>query len=272
MPRRCLSLLGAALCASAAAAQELHLEGGVSFARGDYVYTERTNGVGAMAGFAWSHRRLTARATLPYFVRDTRILYVREGTAVPPPAEETDYEGSLADPLLQVSYTVFQTERSALGLAASVKVPVVETGAFGTGRWDLGGSASLSRFVGSATLVGLDVGYWRLGDMRDLPLQDTVTGTFTLARSLGRDWVVSASLSGSRSAVAGYADPWWGGVLLSRSFAGGSVGLMSSVGLSDGAPDFALGLLWRARIDSPGARGAARPRSPRLFVGQRPDR
>ena len=46
------------------------------------------------------------------------------------------------------------------------------------------------------------------------------------------------SLSGGRSAVPGYADSWWTGLLVGRSFKGGIWGLATSVGLSDGAPDF----------------------------------
>lgn len=255
MWRRCRDACVAALFAlvpAAATAQGLYFEGGVSFARGDYIYTQQTSGGGGAVGLAWSSRRLTARVTLPYFVRDTRLLTV----SGEPPVEGTDpaltttgYEGSISDPLLQVYGQVLQSRRTGVGLSGSVKVPVVEAGSFGTGEWDFGAAASLSHFVGTGTMLGLDVSYWHLGDMPEFPLQDTVTGTLTLGRVFGRSWTASASVSGGRSAVAGYDDPWWASLLVGRSFSRGIWGLTASVGLSDAAPDVTVGLVWRARLN-----------------------
>jgi hypothetical protein len=241
-----------ALVPAAATAQGLYVEGGLSFARGDYVYTQQTSGGGAALGFAWSSRRFTARVTLPYFVRDTRLLTV-SGEAPPevtdPAPTTTGHEGSLADPQLQVYGQILQSNRAGVGLSASVKIPVVEAGYFGTGEWDFGAAASLSRLVGSATMLGLDVSYWHLGDIPDFALQDTVTATATLGRGFGRDWTASLSVSGGRSAVAGYDDPWWATLLVGRSFSRGIWGLTASVGLSDTAPDVTVGLVWRARLN-----------------------
>jgi hypothetical protein len=240
------------LAPASAAAQGLYLEGGASFGRGDYVYAESTSSWGAALGLAWSSRRLTGRVTLPFFVRDTRLLTV-SGTPSSEEAEplpsETGYEGSVSDPLVQVYAQVFQSRDTGLGVSASVKVPVVEAGPFGTGEWDVSVAASLSRFVGSRTMLGLDVGYWHLGDMPGLPLDDTVTGTLTVGQALGRDWTASLSLSGGQSSIAGFPDPWWAGLLVGRSLSRGMWGLAASVGLSDGAPDFTAGLVWRVRLD-----------------------
>ena len=240
------------LVPDAVAAQGLFVEGGLSWARGDYVYTRQTSGGGAAVGLAWSSRRFTARVTLPFFVRDTRLLTV-SGEEPPEGVEDAvgtaDYEGSVSDPLVQVYAQVLQARRTGIGLSASVKVPLVEAGYFGTGEWDVSVAASVSQFVGSATMLGLDVSYWRLGDMPDLDLQDTVTGTLTLGQAFGRAWTASLSLSGGRSAVAGYDDPWWAGLLVGRSFSRGIWGLTASIGLTDSAPDFTVGLVWRARLD-----------------------
>lgn len=253
-PRRRDAFVAAllALVPAPAVAQGLYLEGGVSFGRGDYVYTESTSSGGAALGLAWSSRRLTARVTLPFFVRDARLLTVsgappvEEAEPLPP---ETGSEGSVSDPLVQVYAQVFQSHDTGLGVSASVKVPVVEAGSFGTGEWDVSAAASLSRFVGPRTMLGLDVGYWHLGDMPGLPLDDTVTGTITLGQAFGREWTASLSLSGGQSSIAGFPDPWWAGLLVGRSFSRGLWGLTASVGLSDGAPDFTAGLVWRARLD-----------------------
>jgi len=255
MWRRCRDALVAPLLVlvpPVATAQGLYFEGGLSFARGDYVYTQQTSGGGAAAGLAWSSRRLTARVTLPYFVRDTRLLTVT-GEAPPeevdPALSTTGHEGSLSDPLVQLCGQVLQSSSTGVGLSGSVKVPVVEAGHFGTGEWDFGAAASLSHFVGTATMLGLDISYWHLGDMPEFLLQDTVTGTLTLGRIFGRSWTASASVSGGRSAVAGYDDPWWASLLVGRSFSRGIWGLTASVGLSDAAPDVTVGLVWRARLN-----------------------
>ncbi len=231
-----------------ALAQGAFLEGGISLARGDYVYTAPTSSGAASLGLAYSTPRLTARVSVPYFVRDTRLLTVRGLEPVEPVAPSAQYTGSLADPVVQLFVTAHQGDRSSVGLSASVKVPVLEAGDFGTGRWDVGAGLSLSRVVGSRTFLGLDLGFWRLGDPPDLDLQDTLTGTLTVGRPLGRLWTASASLSGGRSVVPGYADPWWASLLVSRLSARGIWGFTASFGLTDTAPDFTLGLLYRLRL------------------------
>jgi hypothetical protein len=232
--------------------QGLFLEGGLSLARGDYVYAQQTSSGGAAAGLAWSGRRITVRATLPYFVRDTAVLTLAgDASTGVPESSVNGHEGSLSDPVVQVYAQVLQSGRTGIGVSASVKVPTVEAGDFGTGEWDLGGGLSLSRFVGAATMLGLDVSYWHMGDMPDLPLQDGITGTFTLGRSFGRSWLASASVSGGRSTVAGYPAPWWASCLVSRAGARGIFGLTASLGLSDTAPDVTVGIVWRVRLASP---------------------
>ena len=235
-----------------ALAQGAFLEGGISLARGDYVYTAPTSSGAASLGLAYSSARLTARVTVPYFVRDTRLLTVRGLEPIDPELVEpqtAQLTGSLADPVAQLFVQAHQGDRAAVGLSASVKIPVLAAGDFGTGSWDVGGGLSLSRFVGAGTLVGLDLGYWHLGDPPELDLRDTVTGTLTVGRPLGRLWTASVSLSGGRSAVAGYADPWWTSVLVSRVFATGIWGLSTSVGITETAPDFTLALIWRLRLN-----------------------
>ena len=76
-----------------------------------------------------------------------------------------------------------------------------------------------------------------------------MTGTFTLGQAFGRSWTASASVSGGRSAVAGYDDAWWVSLLVGRSFSRGIWGVTASVGLSDTAPDVTVGLVWRARLN-----------------------
>ena len=253
----------ASAAAAAAAAQGLYVEGGASLARGNYVYTQATNSGGAAIGFAWTGGSLTLRATLPYFVRDTRLL-AEQGAAsaddVAPTSDGSTLEGKVSDPVLQAGLLVRRTARSAVGLSLSVKVPVVQAGAFGTGEWDVGAGLSLSRFVGGSTMLGVDATWWRMGDLPELPLRDSVMGTLSVGRSLGRSWLASVSLSGGRSTLAGYPDPWWASALVSRTFAQGILGVTASVGLTDSAADVSLGVVWRLRVGGrpAGAGGSAR--------------
>jgi hypothetical protein len=254
------ALVLAAACTLAAAAargQGLCFEGGISLGRGDYVYTQTTSSGGAAAGLAWTGGPLTVRATLPYFVRDTRLLTERDAAPtddVQPATDGSVHEGSISDPQLQAAVLLLRTGRNAIGVSLSVKIPVVEAGAFGTGEWDVGAGVSLSHLVGGATMVGLDATWWHMGDPPDLPLRDTVMGTASVGRSLGRTWLVSASLSGGRSTLAGYADPWWAAVVVSRSFSGGIIGATASVGLTDSAADVTVGLVWRVGLGAASTR------------------
>lgn len=232
------------------AAQGAFFEGGLLFARGDYVYVTPTNSASLSAGLGLTAGRLTLRATLPVFARDTRVLVPKGSvpTAPAPAATPSSYAAALSDPFAQASIDVLPAGRTALGLTASVKVPVVAAGAFGTGRWDYGGGVSVSRMLGSSALVGVDLGYWHLGDPPDLRLNDVATGTLTLGRSFARSWSASVSFSASRAAVPGYADPRWLGVLVGRASGRGMWGLTLSAGLTPTAPDVGVGLIWRVRL------------------------
>jgi hypothetical protein len=239
-----------ALLPAPLAAQGAFFEGGLLFARGDDVYVEPTNSGSFSAGLGWSAGRLTLRATVPVFVRDTRLLELRSAlpAAAAPTSTRASYDMALTDPFLQAHVALLPPGRTALGVVATVKVPVAAAGEFGTGRWDYGVGASVSRTVGSASLLGLDLGYWRLGDPPDLELQDVLMGSVTLGHSLTRRWSASVSLSGSRSAIPGYDDPCWLGLLVGRASGRGMLGVTLSAGLTPTAPDFGVGLIWRVRL------------------------
>jgi len=273
-PRRRSGLIGLLLAAAPGTClgQGLYFEGGLSLARGDYVYSQQMSSGGAAAGLAWTGGRLTVRATLPYFVRDTSVLPASAEVPAESQPEPVPggHEGSISDPLLQVYGQVYQSRRSAVGLSASLKVPVVAAGDFGTGEWDLGGGLSLSHFVGTATMLGVDLSYWHLGDMPELPLQDAVMATLSLGHSLGRSWLASASLSGGRSTLAGYEDPWWASVLVSHAGRRGLLGVTASVGLTSTAPDVTVGVVWRVRLGPGGTSSGATTSSPRASAPPAP--
>jgi hypothetical protein len=109
-------------------------------------------------------------------------------------------------------------------------------------------------------MLGLDATWWHMGDLPDLPLRDSWVGTLSMGRSFGRSWLGSASLSGGRSTLSGYPDPWWASLLVSRAFPGGILGVTASVGLTDSAADVTLGVVWRVRVGGrpTGASGTTR--------------
>ena len=252
-PRRRERLLAVLilLVPAPALGQGTYAEGGFSFAHGDYIYTEPTNSAAASVGLAYSTARVTARLSVPFFVRDTRLLTVQGLEPLEPASVNASagVSGSIADPVAQLFVQVHRGPGTAVGVSALAKIPLVAAGDFGTGQWDVGGGLSLSRFLGRGTLVGLDLAYWHLGDPPDLDLQDPITGTVTVGRPLGRLWMASASLSGGRSTVAVYDDPWWLSFLVSRAFARGIWGVVTSIGLTDTTPTFTVGLIWRLRVD-----------------------
>jgi len=163
-----------------------------------------------------------------------------------PPSSATGYQWAAGDPL--VSATVFALRGGRVGLAVTgtLKIPVVDTSSFGTGAWDVGGSVSGSVIVSSRVMLGLDGGYWHLGDPPGLDLNDPLLFGAALSLLAGRGWGLSAGVSGATPAIAGFPTSVSGTFSLLRlAGRGGSVGLLGSVGLTDTAPDVSVSVTWR---------------------------
>lgn len=163
-----------------------------------------------------------------------------------PPSAATGYRWATGDPL--VSATVFgvRGRRVGLAVAGTVKIPVVDTASFGTGAWDVGGTVSGSVIVSSRVMLGLDGGYWRLGDPPGLDLKNPVLFGGTVSVLAGGGWGLSAGISGATPAIAGFPTSVSGTFSLLRlAGRGGSVGLLGSVGLTDTAPDVSVSVTWR---------------------------
>jgi hypothetical protein len=130
-----------------------------------------------------------------------------------------------------------------------VKIPVTDTSTFGTGQWDAGAFLSVSRSVGRRLFLGVDVAYWRLGDLPDLELRDPVSGTVSLGYADASGWGGSLVGSAATAVVEEFDGPASIGAALTRVSSGrSSWSLLSLVGLTETSPDVTVGLSWSVRL------------------------
>ncbi|MGE0441832.1 MAG: hypothetical protein AB7S39_15190 [Gemmatimonadales bacterium] len=163
------------------------------------------------------------------------------------PAEAvTGYEFGAADPFIQVAARIVRADRVSVSISGAIKPPVVDTARFGTGAWDYGLGASGSITLGRSGFLGLDAGYWSLGDIAGLPLNAVATGGVSVGYLAGNT-AVAASLTAATSAIDGFPGPAAVSLLVSRlgrHAAGFSIG----AGLTEASPDLSAGISWRVRL------------------------
>lgn len=176
------------------------------------------------------------------------LLQEQRGRVEVPSSAVTGYEAAVGDPTVSLSVTAWERGGTAVGVSASAKLPLTDTTQFGTGEWDVGGAVSFSHGIGPRTLLGLDVSYWHLGDLPELDLRDPVMGAASVGYLVGHGWAVSASFSAARSIVPGFEDSYSAAAGLTRLGSRGALSVNASIGLSETAADFALGVNWRVRV------------------------
>lgn len=158
----------------------------------------------------------------------------------------------VGDPTFRVGVDLVPPGRGDLTVTVwgQVKAPLADpTTGFGTGEWDGGGSLSVGGRLGSTLLFG-EVGYWILGDMPDLPLQNPVSYSVGVGHRIG-DGPVSllASVSGYSRILADTDPPLdVGGAIGYRLGEGRSLGLGLTIGLSESSPDLSVSAGWRTRL------------------------
>jgi hypothetical protein len=165
-----------------------------------------------------------------------------------PSSATTGYQWAAGDPFLSVSVFGVRGGRVGLIVGGSVKVPVTDTTSFGTGAWDVGGTLSGSAILSSRIMLGLDVGYWYMGDPPDLDLTNPVMFGGTLSVLAGRGWGTSIGISGATPTIAGFAPSISATAGLLRLQGTGGLGLLGTVGLTETAPDVSVVLSWRLRL------------------------
>ena len=166
--------------------------------------------------------------------------------------EPGEFQVNVGDPLLQLDVDVYRGVGLVTGfiLTAVAKVPLadVESG-IGTGVWDYGAGALVS-FGAGRTFVFANATYWVVGDMPDLPLDNTLSYGASVGRWFGGGrWSMSGSVIGSTSAVETSAAPLAAGVGVSYLAEGGN-GINAGVtfGLSESSPELATYVGWRLPI------------------------
>jgi hypothetical protein len=165
-----------------------------------------------------------------------------------PVSSVTGYRVTLGDPLINISTVLAESGRTSVLASVGAKVPLNDTTNYGTGKWDVGGSISLSHGLSTNVLFGLDLSYWRFGDLPELDLRDGLMGSASLAYLGSSGWGGSASFLAARSIVEGFADSYMVSGSLTRLAGIGAVSMNLSAGLTEMAPDFTAGLSWRVGI------------------------
>ena len=252
------------------AAQGVAYEGSVSVATGSYIFTTRTTSVTFATGIAYTTGRLTFRAGLPLFVQNTSLL-AGSGAGMMPSGggsggnvgggmgggmmgggsgtSMSHYRAAAGDPSVQVGWRLVDRARFGVTVSAAAKIPVTDTTAYGTGKWDLGGTLSLTQRPPGLLFLGLDVSYWHLGDLPQLDFRDPVLGTATVSRLFPTKWAGSLFVTGGTTALRGFQPPVSVGAGVTHFGGRGMLwGITASAGLTETAPQFSVGASWRVGL------------------------
>jgi hypothetical protein len=279
-----LALYGPAL---PLAAQGLQYEGGLSVASGTYIFTERTTSWSLFTGFAFDKRRVTLRASWPVHLQNTTLVSLsgpggglptggsssgvvadtgaarkRSGgggmrlvsaSAAPgavevPSTAATGYQAAVGDPTAQLAWRALEGHRTTVSVSLLAKAPVADTSSFGTGQWDVGSGIAISQGLGLRGMLGLDLTYWKLGDLSTLDFHDPIYGSASVSYLKPNGWGGGFSLSAGASSLDGYDGPVWVGGYVSRVFRGRSWAIGGTVGLSESTPDVTIALTWKVRV------------------------
>jgi len=266
------------------AAQGLRLEAGAGVSTGTYLFEQRTTTWSASAGLGVELGNVTLRGSLPFYVQNGTLVAgsavghlptggsssgtvadsgearhrgSRGGMAssaqvpalshgmVEVPASATEGNAiAVGDPMLGLAWRIPGSGATRFTLGAAVKLPVADTASFGTGEWDVGASAGVTHRAGDRWLVGLDLAYWRLGDMADLELRDPVYGTTSLGYLSPGGWGGVLLVSGGTAVLEGFDPPFTIAAGLSRVLGAQSWSVLAGLGLTETAPDVTLGAAW----------------------------
>jgi hypothetical protein len=194
-------------------------------------------------------------------VSDTGAARRRRGASGPPPGGSplgmavTDdpipvvvadqFRTALGDPFASATIRVVEGARGSVSLGVGAKIPLADTTQFGTGQWDVGGSASITLRPADRTLIGIDASYWHLGDLASLDFRDPVSGSVSVSHLFRSSWGAMLTAAAATTALSGFAGPASIGAGLTRFRARSSWGVNLSAGLSSTSPDISGGVTWR---------------------------
>ncbi|SMO78620.1 hypothetical protein [Fodinibius sediminis] len=174
------------------------------------------------------------------------------GTDVVLPDTSSYTQSSFGDPTLYANLKLYSSlsGATAIRLNSALKFPLADpSSGFGTGEWDYGIGVSASRSISSYYFMA-NIMKWWFGDLPDLELQNPLTYSFGIGRSLGGgSWLINGTFTGYTEVIDTY-DPPRNLNLGIGYFASQHVSLNSTLswGLSESSSDFSMGLGWNIRF------------------------
>lgn len=246
---------GAILASGTAAAQtsKLTATAGVSYSQGRFKAPSTTRILVAPLGLRYATGPVRLTATLPY-VRIDSVGTVLVGGMMAPivldpadPAARRRVRDGVGDLQLGASYSLPSklVGEWLVDVTARVKAPTAARG-LGTGEPDLFVGTNVSRPIGRLAPF-FEVGYRFLGDPRRFDLRNSVATSVGASYAFGRTFLivsydynraVTNAIGDANEILAAVAGP--AGRRVSWTAFG-------SAGLSSGAPDFGVGLLFTVR-------------------------
>lgn len=281
MRRAALAVVMSAIAPGATWAQSLSYVGGLQYAAGDFIFTQRSWSAYLSTGLVWSHGRLRASASVPLVMQPTGWLqYSGAGIMVPTggmagstvgPTSNASTVGSAmhggtmtpasdapfsrvgaGDPIGRVDVVLWtaDAERPSVSLVGAVKAPLADVSSgFGTGAWDVGaGMSGAARVRG--TSVFADAVYWKLGNPPGASLRGAVAYALSIGRALPRSrWSLLGTVSGASSLWTGLEAPVQAGMGAGYLLESGtSLFATAAGGLTRTAPAISIGLGWRVPL------------------------
>ena len=262
-------------------AQSLSYVGGLQYATGDFIFTERTWSAYFSNGLVWSTGRLRASATIPLVMQPAGWLqYSGAGVVVPTggmggsagtpsssgggtgsgmhggtmtPSSGAPFSGiGVGDPIGRIDVALSGTDAGhpILNLVGAAKAPLADVGrGFGTGQWDVGAGLSSALTVRGISVFG-EALYWKLGNPSGASLRNAVVYAMSVGRVLPRSrWSVLGTVSGATSLWTGLAAPVQAGMGVGYLLeSGSSVFVTAGAGLTRTAPAITTGLGWRVPL------------------------
>lgn len=161
-------------------------------------------------------------------------------------------ESSFGDPNIYANFKLYSSDsgNTNVQLNSGLKIPVADpANGFGTGEWDYGVGGSLSQRFGYY-FIYLNLMKWWFGDMPDLKLQDPLSYSIGLSRSLAQNkWYLNTTFSGYTEIIKDYDPPLNIGFNIGY-FVSERVSLNGSVilGLTESSADQSFGIGWTVKL------------------------
>ena len=234
--------------------EHFQLKVGAAYDQGDFGTSETTRAFFVPVTFRYLGERFDVGATASVIYLDTESqVVVVDGVPTPVERQRRTDEAGFGDVILRGRYYAVDdrgVDSPIPGISPflKVKVPTAdESKGLGTGEWDVGFGVELDKRFREFFLLG-DVSYTFIGDPPGQNFRNRPAASFGIGRSFTPDFAVTALLDWRRALVKGRDDAvelvglaQW---RLSRTL---TVTPNAFVGLTDGSPDFGVGveLSWR---------------------------